>query len=62
MSSITFGSILIFASCVGVLVIYYVGEFFLNGRGHIPLLKNTNIYDIYTYFVLLHYNGWCWYI
>ena len=32
-------------------------EYFLNGRGHIVLLKK----HIYTYFVFLHYNGWCWY-
>ena len=45
MSSTNFGSILIFASCVVVLVIYYVGEFFHNGRGHIVLLKNKHIYE-----------------
>ena len=28
-----------------VLVIYYVGEFFHNGRGYIVLLKNTYIYE-----------------
>ena len=35
-----------------VLVIYYVGEFFHNGRGHTVLLKNKHIYiRVYTYFI-----------
>ena len=32
-----------------VLVIYYVGEFFHNGRGRIVLLKNTHIYTSIDY-------------
>ena len=40
MSTMNFGSILIFASCVvGTFVIYCVGEFSLNGRGPIILFK-----------------------
>ena len=62
MSSTNFGSKVIFASCVvGTCILYYVGEFFLNGRGHILLLKKQPIRE-YTYFVFLHYNSWCWYL
>ena len=39
--STKFGSILIFSSCLLVLVIYDAGKFFLNGRGPIILLKQT---------------------
>ena len=39
-----------------MLVIYYVGEFFLNGRGPIPLLKikyvYTSILRIYLIFII----------
>ena len=34
-------------------VIYYVGEFFHNGRGHIVLLKKTHIYSLYEYIHVL---------
>ena len=37
MSSTNFGSILIFSSCLLVLLIYHVGECFHNGRG--PILE-----------------------
>ena len=61
-SSTNFGSILIFASCLVVLVIYYVGEFVLNGRGHIVLLQkhiDTSIVYIFCFSPLY---GWCWYL
>ena len=56
-SSTNFGSILIFASCVvgTCTIIYYVGEFFHNGRGHIVLLKHKHVDSlyirVYTYFL-----------
>ena len=35
-----------------MLVIYYVGEFYHDGKGHIVLLKNKHIYiRVYTYFI-----------
>ena len=39
MCSTNFGSMLIISSLLLVLVIYYVGEFFLSARGHIILFK-----------------------
>ena len=39
MSSTNFGSILIFSSCLLVLVIYDVGQVFANGGGPIIVLK-----------------------
>ena len=56
-SSTNFGSILIFASCVVlVLVIYYVGEFFHYGRSHIVLLRNKHIYIRVDYIGYIIYN------
>ena len=55
MSSANYGSILIFASCVAsACIIYYVGEFFLNGRGHILLLKHIYTPEyVYTYYIYI---------
>ena len=43
MCSTNFMSMLICASCLSALVIYYVGELFLNGRGPILLFEKKNV-------------------
>ena len=57
MSSTISGQYSYLQAALLVLVIYYVGEFFLHGRGPFLLLKK----NICTYFVFLNYNDWCWY-